>query len=154
MRTQRCNSANYFIDGMLCEMNGKNKKTARNVGFVKLQGWIYFEKMTMCQSYPCLNNGVCSSVFASTVDSYKCTCPTGFAGQHCEKEISGYRKEYPAISCKGIYDQLPSSPSGLYYFKNVSDMSTPYQAHCAMDVIDGCGGKGWSLVMKIDGHKA
>ncbi|KAK3742227.1 hypothetical protein QZH41_008995, partial [Actinostola sp. cb2023] len=46
-----------------------------------------------------------------------------------------------------------SSPSGLYYFKNVSDMSTPYQAHCAMDVIDGCGGKGWSLVMKIDGHK-
>lgn len=33
-----------------------------------------------CAGHPCLNNGVCHD----GVNSYSCTCATGFAGTNCE----------------------------------------------------------------------
>ena len=38
----------------------------------------------ICSSSPCLNNGTCSIVNAST--GYICSCPPGYSGHHCESK--------------------------------------------------------------------
>lgn len=39
---------------------------------------------TMCNSYPCLNDGSCQPSDAG--DSYSCHCGLGFSGENCESE--------------------------------------------------------------------
>ena len=43
------------------------------------------------------------------------------------------------------------SRSGAYYLK--TEKGGVAHTYCHMDVIPGCGGGGWTLVMKIDGNK-
>ncbi|XP_060083555.1 integrin beta-like protein A [Ylistrum balloti] len=41
------------------------------------------EAVHPCDSGPCLNNGTCSL----DLDTYKCSCPTGFTGRTCDTDI-------------------------------------------------------------------
>ena len=45
-----------------------------------------------------------------------------------------------------------SSGNGVYQLK-YRDLPGEYDVYCHMTEIDGCEGKGWTLVMKMDGTK-
>ncbi|XP_028396189.1 uncharacterized skeletal organic matrix protein 5-like [Dendronephthya gigantea] len=56
---------------------------------------------------------------------------------------------YPP-SCKELLHKNTSLPNGVYTLQqNIS--SSPYKVYCHMKYIPGCGGAGWTLVMKLDG---
>ncbi|XP_031549613.1 uncharacterized protein LOC116287120 isoform X3 [Actinia tenebrosa] len=62
----------------------------------------------------------------------------------------GSRKN-PARSCKAILEDDPFAESGVYYI-----ITKPYvtKVYCYMDYIPGCGGGGWTTLMKTDGHNS
>ena len=43
-------------------------------------------------------------------------------------------------------------PNGIYQLKNNYSLEE-YNVYCHMTEIVGCGGGGWTLVMKLDGNK-
>ena len=45
-----------------------------------------------------------------------------------------------------------SLPNGIYKLQN-SNSHEEYDVYCHMTEISGCGGGGWTLVMKLDGNK-
>ena len=45
-----------------------------------------------------------------------------------------------------------SLPNGIYKLENNNSLEE-YEAYCHMTEISGCGGGGWTLVMKLDGNK-
>jgi hypothetical protein len=47
---------------------------------------------------------------------------------------------------------LRSLSNGVYQL-NYRDSPGKYQVYCHMTEINGCEGKGWTLVMKMDGNK-
>ncbi|XP_031564884.1 uncharacterized protein LOC116300210 [Actinia tenebrosa] len=155
MRQQGCLSANFYSNEESCELNERRREDVDSLDYIVCQGCFYMEiQRVKCASNPCLNNGACYLEYESNMQTSKCSCLSGYRGSLCEQEIIGYHEDHPSLSCKQIYDEEPSSPSGLYYFKNISGYaSIPYQAYCFMGVIDSCGGGGWSLAMKIDGKK-
>ncbi|KXJ12878.1 hypothetical protein AC249_AIPGENE11704 [Exaiptasia diaphana] len=55
----------------------------------------------------------------------------------------------PASSCKAILEDDWSAPSGAYYIKTEQ---TTTKVYCYMEDIPGCGGGGWTTVMKTNGH--
>ncbi|CAH3139613.1 unnamed protein product, partial [Pocillopora meandrina] len=86
--------------------------------------------------------------------TYLCVCSPGFTGDKCESAEAaskGYDPENPAISCEDVLLNRPESRSGAYYLK--TEKGGVAHTYCHMDVIPGCGGGGWTLVMKIDGNK-
>lgn len=42
-----------------------------------------------CNSSPCKNNGICKS----TLDSYICSCKSGFNGINCENEANKCKRQ-------------------------------------------------------------
>ncbi|XP_028417794.1 uncharacterized protein LOC114542445 isoform X1 [Dendronephthya gigantea] len=75
------------------------------------------------------------------VDSSLSSSPT--------KQLTKPRK--PA-SCKEILERNSSQTNGVYKIKNNVSLEE-YDVYCHMNPISGCGGGGWTLVMKIDGNK-
>ena len=58
----------------------------------------------------------------------------------------------PMYSCKELLERNRALGNGVYQLK-YRDSPDKYQVHCHMSEIDGCEGKGWTLVMKMDGTK-
>ena len=48
--------------------------------------WSILLEITVCDSYPCLNDGTCSESTDST-SGYKCQCLSGYSGDNCEGNI-------------------------------------------------------------------
>ncbi|XP_044171324.1 uncharacterized protein LOC114973112 isoform X2 [Acropora millepora] len=78
---------------------------------------------------------------------------TGCNGsESCQlKNYKGYSASNPALSCADVLGNRPESKSAAYYLKT-EDGGVAY-TYCHMENIRGCGGGGWTLVMKIDGAK-
>ncbi|XP_028396196.1 uncharacterized skeletal organic matrix protein 5-like [Dendronephthya gigantea] len=57
-----------------------------------------------------------------------------------------------ASSCKELLERNSSLPNGVYKLQNIFSLEQ-YDVYCHMDAISGCGGGGWTLVMKIDGNQ-
>ncbi|XP_028396193.1 uncharacterized protein LOC114520167 [Dendronephthya gigantea] len=58
-----------------------------------------------------------------------------------------------APSCKEMFVRDGSLPDGVYTLQK-NQSSPPYKVYCHMTDIPGCGGGGWTLVMKLDGKKS
>ncbi|CAB3998900.1 Hypothetical predicted protein, partial [Paramuricea clavata] len=58
----------------------------------------------------------------------------------------------PVLSCKHLLQKNGSLSNGIYKLK-YNDSSEEYPVYCHMTAIPGCGGGGWTLVMKVDGNK-
>ncbi|KAK3750776.1 hypothetical protein QZH41_015319, partial [Actinostola sp. cb2023] len=58
-------------------------------------------------------------------------------------------KKNPAPSCKAILDNDRSARSGVYYIKT---KPTVTKAYCYMENVPGCGGGGWTTIMKTNGY--
>ena len=61
---------------------------------------------------PCQNNGTCSS----TTDSYRCECPRGFTGSHCQHRVD-YCAGSPCLnggSCVGDLDGFRYGPGSFF----------------------------------------
>ncbi|XP_028518236.1 uncharacterized protein LOC110249889 [Exaiptasia diaphana] len=56
----------------------------------------------------------------------------------------------PASSCKAIKNDRKSAKSGVYYIKTHRTVTKVY---CYMEDISGCGGGGWTTIMKTNGNK-
>ncbi|CAB4020140.1 Hypothetical predicted protein, partial [Paramuricea clavata] len=55
-------------------------------------------------------------------------------------------------SCQDLLRKKKFSPNGAYTLQeNVT--SSPYKVYCHMTDISGCGGGGWTLILKVDGDK-
>ncbi|XP_066017383.1 uncharacterized skeletal organic matrix protein 5-like [Pocillopora verrucosa] len=105
-----------------------------------------------CGTAQCPPNSRCYSDFEH--ETYLCVCSPGFTGDKCESAEAaskGYDPENPAISCEDVLLNRPESRSGAYYLK--TEKGGVAHTYCHMDVIPGCGGGGWTLVMKIDGNE-
>ncbi|XP_028396188.1 uncharacterized protein LOC114520163 [Dendronephthya gigantea] len=70
-----------------------------------------------------------------------------------ENEFSPDTKEQASSpSCKELFLKHESLPDGVHTLQQNSS-SAPYKAYCHMTDIPGCGGGGWTLVIKLDGNK-
>ncbi|KAK2558373.1 putative skeletal organic matrix protein 5 [Acropora cervicornis] len=67
------------------------------------------------------------------------------------KNYKGYSASNPALSCADVLSNRPESKSAAYYLK--TEGGGVACTYCHMENIEGCGGGGWTLVMKIDGAK-
>ncbi|XP_031566923.1 uncharacterized protein LOC116301896 [Actinia tenebrosa] len=70
-------------------------------------------------------------------------------GGRCGARLGSRRN--PATSCKAILQNERFAKSGVYYIKTNATITKVY---CYMDYIPGCGGGGWTTIMKTDGHKS
>jgi len=61
--------------------------------------------------------------------------------------------DVPASSCKELYDKHNLRVNKAYELQNNSG-KVPVYCHMTSYGIGACGGGGWTLVMKIDGHKS
>ncbi|CAH3143014.1 unnamed protein product [Porites lobata] len=66
-------------------------------------------------------------------------------------KFKGYNHSCAANSCEDVLINTPGSKSGAYHLKT-KELETAL-TYCHMEEISGCGGGGWTLVMKIDGAK-
>ncbi|KAK3699606.1 hypothetical protein QZH41_014315, partial [Actinostola sp. cb2023] len=62
-------------------------------------------------------------------------------------KLGSHRNSAP--SCKAILEDDWSAPSGAYYIQTDPTVTKVY---CYMKEIPGCGGGGWTTVMKTNGH--
>lgn len=112
MLYKECNAVNFNRHKLECELltvsyPGDNSVHMDGAYFTELGGWkkdkdgctpnpcevgqkcipamynhpICLEFDTPCDVNPCLNNGVCRN----KVNDYRCICPDGYSGDHCEK---------------------------------------------------------------------
>ncbi|XP_044171330.1 uncharacterized protein LOC114973858 [Acropora millepora] len=113
-------------------------------------GQVYYFTKNPCNSSPCAKNVTCRPSFLDD-DSYTCVCPEGFTGAMCNEDYKGYSASNPASSCAEVLENRPESKSDAYYLK--TEDGGVARTYCHMENIQGCGGGGWTLVMKIDGAK-
>ena len=52
---------------------------------------VFFFQQNACQSNPCLNDAKCQAGFTSK--GYRCLCPQGIQGDHCESGIDPARDD-------------------------------------------------------------
>ncbi|XP_028518235.1 uncharacterized protein LOC110249887, partial [Exaiptasia diaphana] len=71
--------------------------------------------------------------------------------RNCHRGRGGLgSKGKPASSCKAIKNDRKSAKSGVYYIKTHPTVTKMY---CYMEDIPGCGGGGWTTIMKTNGNK-
>jgi len=134
-------AASKGADGRLwCELLSSDKY--RNfTQFKENKSTHHFFIKGRCSSSPCQNGGTCMTKYKH--DTFECLCKAGFTGKYCHKRPT---------SCKEAYDY------GALYKSNASQLVTlnldskPTSILCHMGDF-GCGDRGWTLVMKIDGNK-
>ncbi|XP_074615183.1 putative skeletal organic matrix protein 5 [Acropora palmata] len=86
--------------------------------------------------------------------SYICNCKAGYTsdGKTCSRaDYKGYSASNPALSCADVLENRPESKSAAYYL--TTEGGGVACTYCHMEDIQGCGGGGWTLVMKINGGK-
>ncbi|XP_028396191.1 uncharacterized protein LOC114520165 [Dendronephthya gigantea] len=127
-----------------------------------------------CSMY-CLRHRSCLSVNYKTAGKHKGKCElnskvakdlsskeNGHYSEyvHLEKVWSNQEKQFSpdtkeqvsSPSCKELFLKNKSLPDGVHTLQQNSS-SSPYKAYCHMTDIPGCGGGGWTLVIKFDGNK-
>ncbi|XP_028396056.1 uncharacterized protein LOC114520053 [Dendronephthya gigantea] len=65
--------------------------------------------------------------------------------------FSSATKYFP--SCKVLHLHRPLLPNGVYSLR-LNSSTAPYKVYCHMTDIQGCGGGGWTLALKVDGKKS
>ncbi|XP_044173439.1 uncharacterized protein LOC114973131 [Acropora millepora] len=154
-RDPACKSCNFKHTHEICEMNNETEETKPN-DFIAEKGSYYIkrtgEDVDECTAFPniCGANAHCHN----TDGSYICNCKAGYTGdgKTCSRaDYKGYSASNPALSCADILANRPESKSAAYYLK--TEDGGVASTYCHMENIGGCGGGGWTLVMKIDGAK-
>jgi len=140
-----CDSYNLKKSAMsdgkfLCELN--NATFEGQKGKMETDPrYLYRGIENACLQNSCQNNASCQTGF--TQKGYRCVCTDAFRGPYCDKGYS---------SCKEIYDRLKTSENRKYLLQLPSGKIHAY-CHMSNHGLGACGGGGWTLVMKIDGHK-
>ncbi|XP_022807757.1 signal peptide, CUB and EGF-like domain-containing protein 2 [Stylophora pistillata] len=84
----RCRSINMGPSGeknkFLCQLSESDHLQHPN-DLKPMTGFMYRGTENKCCLNMCYNNGTCLVVF--TDEGYKCVCPPGYAGDHCEKDV-------------------------------------------------------------------
>ncbi|KAM7452440.1 hypothetical protein ABFA07_000115 [Porites harrisoni] len=176
-----CVSVNYEIQTQKrCELNNSTHR-AHDADFKEREGCLYHGATSACNNPRCHNNGTCQSGF--TEKRYRCLCPSGFTGEHCENDINECKEGTHNCSsnavcnntkgsynctCKPGYEGdgnncTASTCKDIYdrtlakentaYLLDVGSTKVPVYCHMTKHGLDACGGGGWTLVMKIDGSK-
>ena len=70
-----------------------------------------------CRNNPCLNGGTCNEICEPTSVRYNCSCPTPFAGKHCEIQLRSC-KDYKAagVDRSGLYKIIDNTNQTLQVF--------------------------------------
>ncbi|XP_028415955.1 uncharacterized skeletal organic matrix protein 5-like [Dendronephthya gigantea] len=108
----------------------------------------------------CVGHESCASVNYKTSGIGKGLCElnkrksqeTSVVDEETNPEFNHLVKTSKAESCKEILERNSSQTNGVYEIKNNISLEE-YRVYCHMNPIPGCGGGGWTLVMKIDGNK-
>ncbi|KAL9982282.1 hypothetical protein ACROYT_G004308 [Oculina patagonica] len=87
----------------------------------------------------------------NTFGSFTCCSKTTGNSNTPITRYKGYDVGQPACSCADVLFNTPESTSGPYYLR--TEEGEVAHTYCHMEDIAGCGGGGWTLVMKIDGKK-
>ncbi|XP_078383146.1 uncharacterized protein LOC144665726 isoform X2 [Oculina patagonica] len=78
-------AAFYVINGSIsCELLPSDKYNNSDK-FVPSQFFHHFSIGSPCMSSPCLNNGMCVSIYAN--NGYSCFCMDGITGKNCETDV-------------------------------------------------------------------
>ncbi|XP_022804044.1 matrilin-2-like, partial [Stylophora pistillata] len=91
--------------------------------------------------HSCSADAVCNN----TKGSYKCACKPGY-------QENGLTCEGPFHSCAEIYKRQRSQENNAYQLL-VDHRKVNVYCHMTDD-LKGCGGGGWTMVMKMDGRKS
>ncbi|XP_073241348.1 uncharacterized protein [Porites lutea] len=176
-----CVSVNYEIQTKKrCELNNSTH-LAHDADFKEREGCLYHGATSACNNPRCHNNGTCQS--GLTEKKYRCLCPSGFTGEHCENDINECKEGTHNCSsnavcnntkgsynctCKPGYEGngnncTASTCKDIYrrtlanentaYLLDVGSTKVPVYCHMTTHGLDTCGGGGWTLVMKINGSK-
>ncbi|KAL9964973.1 hypothetical protein ACROYT_G028691 [Oculina patagonica] len=68
-----------------CDLNNRTHLQVSSSDFVSKDDYIYRYVLNSCQSSPCPSNATCQTGF--TAEGYRCICPQGYKGDHCEEDI-------------------------------------------------------------------
>ncbi|XP_078350194.1 uncharacterized protein LOC144635006 [Oculina patagonica] len=122
-----------------CELLNEDKYSANPGQLVSSQEYHHFSIKTPCSSFPCQNSAKCVPNYGE--NEYHCDCVPGYTGRYCETVLR---------TCQDVYEVSGSSQS-----QQVTLIlgSTPTTVLCHIGDF-GCGGGGWTPVMKMDGSKS
>ncbi|KAM7445026.1 hypothetical protein ABFA07_006413 [Porites harrisoni] len=79
-----CVSYNFNKVTRKCELNNSTSRDGKK-NMETNPDYIYFGAKNACENKPCNNEATCQTGF--TGKDYRCLCPMGFDGDHCENDI-------------------------------------------------------------------
>ncbi|KXJ24964.1 uncharacterized protein LOC110246788 [Exaiptasia diaphana] len=138
-----CISYNFNTRGSFCQLNNRG---------IDHFSYIANEILTQDQDYVFQQLKTPKDHQLARPRSSQCDCNCG-SDRHCYVKPPpgiGDTKDIPATACKVILDKRNNAKNGPYYLATFP--MTTY-VYCHMTELPGCGGGGWTLVMKIDGTK-
>ncbi|XP_031554681.1 uncharacterized protein LOC116291635 [Actinia tenebrosa] len=138
-----CVSYNYHTRKNFCQLNHHGIEHACMAEDVLHSGSPYIFQ----QVKPVTNGRLASRRILQ-----KCSCNCGADNQCTSNNEPGVgdTPELAAQSCKDILQRRSDATDGPYYLDAFPNKTFTY---CHMTEIPGCGGGGWTLVIKMDGNK-
>ncbi|CAB4018826.1 uncharacterized skeletal organic matrix 5-like [Paramuricea clavata] len=93
----------------------------------------------------CKNGGTCVKEHCLS-DDFRCICRGNFFGKFCN-EVNE-----TSASCEELHQIGGDLLNGVYSIQTKTDTRMT-KTYCQMTSLEGCAGGGWTMVMKVDGHK-